>query len=351
MIQEVLQRVTAGYLHQRRPLDHVPASRDGGTATAKPFMARRQWMALALLLSAPALGGTLPQDGLSLDGVPEGAAWVIDGRARQLAALPVFQQLSREGRFGGARFRRLQALARQAGINMTTDVQRVQLMSLGAEGTAAIIDGAWNRARLLQAIQTLPGLRKLTVQGLELLRYDGSQAGETCILHIPGERRLLVGETPEGVAAVSRALAKPGVAAGVSRTFGEMTRASPGALLVLRARDGAALMELVPDGALLLEAQAITAQMGRLPEDRLGVSLVGQGADEAATANLASLLNAMQAMLAFRAASDPQWTTLAQTMRIQTEGKRVRAGFEVDKELSYALLSTLMRELSRKGLW
>jgi hypothetical protein len=59
----------------------------------------------------------------------------------------------------------------------------------------------------------------------------------------------------------------------------------------------------------------------------------------------------MQAMLAFRAASDPQWTTLAQTMRIQTEGKRVRAGFEVDKELSCSLLATLMGELSRKGLW
>jgi hypothetical protein len=56
-------------------------------------------------------------------------------------------------------------------------------------------------------------------------------------------------------------------------------------------------------------------------------------------------------MLAFRAASDPQWTTLAQTMRIQTEGKRVRAGFEVDKELSCSLMSTLMSELSRKGMW
>ncbi|NLF85463.1 MAG: hypothetical protein GX571_05100 [Lentisphaerae bacterium] len=308
-------------------------------------------MALALLLSAPALGGTPPPpDGISLDGVPEGAAWVIDGRARQLAALPAFQRLSREGR-GGDRFRRLQALARQAGVDMTNDVQRIQVISLGATGTVAIVDGDWNRARLLRTIQAQPGLRTLAMKGLELFCFDGPRAGDTCVLHVSGPRRLLAGTTTAGVAAVADALARPGVAEGVSRTFGEMTRASPGALLVLGARDGAALMKLVPDGALLMEAQAITAQMGRLPENRLGVSLVGQGADEATTANLAALLNAMQAMLAFRAASDPQWTTLAQTMRIQTEGKRVRAGFEVDKELTCSLLTTLMSELSRKGQW
>ena len=314
-------------------------------------MARERWMALALLLSTTALGGTPHQGGISLDGVPEGAAWVIDGRVRQLAALPAFQRLSREGRSGGDGFRRLQALARQAGVDMTNDVHRIQVMSLGASGTAAIIDGDWNRARLLRTIQAQPGLRTLVVQGLELFRFDGQRAGDTWILHVAGSRRLLAGTTAAAVAAVAEALARPGVASGVSRTFGEMTRASPGALLVLGARDGAALMELVPDGALLLEAQAIMAQMGRLPQNRLGVSLVGQGADEAATANLAAILNAMQAMLAFRAASDPQWTTLAQTMRIQTEGKRVRAGFEVDKELSCSLLATLMGELSRKGLW
>ena len=316
----------------------------------RPFMARERWMALALLLSTTALGGTPLQDGISLDGVPEGTAWVIDGRARQLAALSAFQRLSREGR-GGERFRRLQALAQQAGVDMTNDVHRIQVISLGATGTVAIVDGNWNRARLLRTIQAQPGLRTLVVQGLELFRFDGQRAGDTWILHVAGSRRLLAGTTAAAVAAVAEALARPGVASGVSRTFGEMTRASPGALLVLGARDGAALMELVPDGALLLEAQAIMAQMGRLPQNRLGVSLVGQGADEAATANLAAILNAMQAMLAFRAASDPQWTTLAQTMRIQTEGKRVRAGFEVDKELSCSLLATLMGELSRKGLW
>lgn len=313
----------------------------------------RGWcMALALLLSVPVLGNPRQARGVSLEGVPEGTAWVVDARTAHLAALPVFQRLSREGRFGGARFQRLQGLAQLAGINATTDVHRVQMMSLGGDkGTVAIIDGVWNRARLLQTIQTLPGLRKLTVQGLELLRYEGAGSGETCILHIPGERRLLVGETPEGVAAVAGTLVRPGVAPDVTRAFGGMTRASPAALLVLGARDGTALMDLVPDGAMLLQAQAIMVQMGRMKQNRLGINMVAQGPDEATTTGMAGALSAMQAMLAYRAQSDPQWATLVQSIRVQAEGTRLRASGEVDAELTYALLSTMMREFKRKGIW
>ena len=316
-------------------------------------LAVRGWcMALALLLSVPVLGNQQQARGVSLEGVPEGTAWVVDARAAHLAALPVFQRLSREGRVGGARFQRLQGLAQLAGINATTDVYRVQEMSLGGDkGTTAIIDGAWNRARLLQTIQTLPGLRKLTVQGLELLRYEGASSGETCILHIPGERRLLVGETPEGVAAVARALARPGVPPDTTRAFGGMTRASPAALLVLGARDGTALMELVPDGAMLLQAQAIMVQMGRMRQDRLGINMVAQGADEASAASMAGVLTAMQAMLTYRAQSDPQWATLAQSIQVKSEDTRLRAGCEVDAGLTYTLLSTMMREFKRKGIW
>ena len=122
------------------------------------------------------------------------------------------------------------------------------------------------------------------------------------------------------------------------------------ALLILGARDGASLMELIPDAAMLLQAESILAQMGRLPGNLLGVSLTGQGADETAAANMATLLGGVQAMLAFRAASEPQWAMIAQTMRIQTEGKQVRVGFSVDQPLVYSLLSTMLSELGRKGV-
>ena len=65
-------------------------------------------------------------------------------------------------------------------------------------------------------------------------------------------------------------------------------------------------MELVPDGAMLLQAQAIMVQMGRMRQDRLGINMVAQGA-EASAASMAGVLTAMQAMLTYRAQSDPQW--------------------------------------------
>ena len=314
-------------------------------------LARVRWT-LLLLLPSPfwCLGAPKP-GGVALDGVPEGAAWVVHGEARQLAALPAVQRLLRESARGGAGRApgRLLALARQAGINVTSDVQRIQAMSLGDAGTVAIIDGQWDAARLLRVIQEQPGYRKLGAKGYELHGLDGRRTGESVVLRLAGRQRLLAGSTTAAVVAVADALARPGVEPDSSRTFGEMNRASPGALLVLGARDGTSLMELVPDAAMLLQAESIMAQMGRLPGNLLGVSLAGQGADETAAANMATLLGGMQAMLAFRAASDPQWETIARTMRVQTDGQQVKVGFSVDQPLAYSLLSTLLRELGRKG--
>jgi hypothetical protein len=310
---------------------------------------RTRLSGILLLLSLCCLG--VPRaGGVSLDGVPPSAAWVVDGEARKVASLPVIRRLLRERDGGTASvLDRLQALALQGGVNPTTDVHRVQVMGLGITGTVAIVEGRWDVARLQRLAQAQPGFRKLGARGLELYRFNGRRRGEALFVHVAGRQRILVGSTASSIIAVAEALVQPGAADGVNRAFGEMTGASPGALVVLGARDGAALMELIPDAAMLLQAGTIVAQMGRLRQNLLGVHLAAQAADATGAANMATLLGGLQAMLAFRAVSDPQWVTIAQTMRIQTTGNRVIVNFSLDSDLADALLSTVLRELNRKG--
>lgn len=298
----------------------------------------------ALLCCGPARSAAV--DGF-LDGVPNGATWLIQGKPLQLAALPVLYRAFGGSRGGGA-LNPLLALAALGSVNVTSDIARVMAIGMDATGMVLIVEGKWNSGRLKQLAERQPGFRRLNKGGVDLLCVDGPRAGDRVFVNFFGQQKILIGSTATSVVAVHEALARPGTEIGAFRNFSKVTQC-PEAVLSLFAKDGESLMRLVPDAAMLLQTTAIALHVRPLPRNQLGVNLSAHAADAQTALNVAQMLTGLQAMLAFRSASDPAWGTLAQSMKIKTAEKRVLIDFSLDSEMTASLLTTALRELRRNG--
>jgi len=285
----------------------------------------------------------------SLDGVPGASAWLLQGRMAAVTAWPVFQRLyaAAPGEVG-RRVAHWRQRAQEAGINPTADLQRVTLIGLDATNQVLLVEGRWNEARLLALARQQPGFHALTRDGVSLLGLRADRLGLPLFAHVAG-RRLCVGEDAAAVATVARELAKPGTDLATFRAFGDGSGTGSGAMLSLLARDGQALMRLLPESAMFAQATGIALHARALPDQRLGISLVARTADATAAANLAQMLTGLQAMAAFRAASEPQWAALAQSIRIRSDGPSVGFDVTLDNTLAESILTTTLRELQRKG--
>lgn len=285
-----------------------------------------------------------------LDGVPDGATWLIQGKPLQIAALPVIQRAftgSRGGGAGGA-LNPLLALAALASVNVTSDIARVMAIGMDATGMVLVVEGKWNVGKLKHLVERQPGFLRQNQRGIDLLCVNGPRTGDRMFVNFFGQQKILIGSTAASVVAVHLAFARPGVGIGAFRNFSKVTQ-SQEAVLSLFAKDGESLTRLVPDAAMLLQTTAITLHARPLPRNQLGVNLSAHANDVQTALNVAQMLTGLQAMLAFRSASDPAWATLAQSMKIQTAEKRVLINFSLDSEMTASLLTTALRELRRKG--
>jgi hypothetical protein len=291
-----------------------------------------------------------PASESSLVGVPGASAWILQGRMAAVAAWPVFERLytSAPGEIG-RQIAHWRLRAQEAGINPTADLQRVTLIGLDATNQVLLIEGCWDEARLLSLAGRQPGFRTVTMGDVPLLVLQADRPPALPLFARFVGRRLCVGEDAAAVATVARELAKPGADLATFRAFGEGAGTGSGAMLSLLARDGQALMRLIPEAAMFAPTTGIALHARALPAQRLGVSLVARTPDAAAAANLAQMLSGLQAMAAFRAASEPQWATLAQSIRIRPDGTRVLLEFALDNALAESFLTTTLREMQRKG--
>jgi hypothetical protein len=302
-------------------------------------------LGLAVLLCCGLAKGAVG-DGF-LDAVPNGATWLIQGKPLQLAAMPVLQRAFAGSRGGGA-LAPLLALAALGSVNVTSDIARVTAIGLDATGLVVVVEGRWNSGKLKPLAERQPGFRKLNKGGVDLLCVDGPRPGDRAFVSFFGPQKILIGSTAAAVVAVHEALVRPGVEIGAFRNFSKATQ-SPDAVLSLFAKDGESLMQLIPDAAMLLQTTAIALHVRPLPRNQLGVNLSALAVDAPTALNVAQMLTGLQAMLAFRSASDPTWGTLAQSMNIKTAETRVLIDFSLDSEMTASLLTTALREMRRKG--